>query len=118
MPAPSKFHDVAIAIHEALEDLQATYAFLGGYAIAAMGAPRDECRGIDCVVDCDKEWLVSHLRGYSQFRYMANAGTDKARFLYGPEDLMLVFFLSMSCMSSIDRVCCLGRYADLIGQCP
>lgn len=85
--------DAAIAIRESLDELGVQFGIFGGYAIAALGGPR-ESKDIDCVVSCEKQWLVERLKSRSEFRYMANSRKDLAAFLYGDRGVLVEFFPS------------------------
>lgn len=90
--------DAAIAIREALDELGVLFGIFGGYAIAAMGGPR-ESKDIDCAVNCEKEWLVEQLQSRSDFKYMGNSRKDLAAFLYGTRGVLVEFFPSKCALS-------------------
>lgn len=95
MPALAKLSDAAIALSKALDDLNVDHGIFGGFAVAAIGGPR-ESKDIDCAVGCSKEWLVSALSKVKGFKSMGNSRPDLAQFLYGDGNVLVEFFPSTS----------------------
>lgn len=59
----------------------------------SLGGPR-ESKDLDCVVNCDKEWLVQRLSRVAGFRSMNNIRTDLAQFIFGEANLLVESFPS------------------------
>ena len=93
MPSFGKLSDAAIAICKALDELGVDFGIFGGYAIAMLGGPR-ESKDIDCVVNCDKEWLVRQLSRIEGFQSMGNTRPDLAQFIFGNSNVLLELFPS------------------------
>jgi hypothetical protein len=91
MPSITKLSDAAIAINDACREIGVEFGIFGGYAVAVLGGPR-ESKDIDCVVNCEKEWLVEKLSQIRGFRSMGNTRADLASFLYGDENILIEFF--------------------------
>ncbi|KAG8631689.1 hypothetical protein KVT40_000829 [Elsinoe batatas] len=95
MPSILALSDAAIALTKALDDLGVEHGIFGGYAVAILGGPRAS-KDIDCVVNCNKEWLVERLSAVEDFSSMGNARPDLAVFMYKREVLVELFPASMS----------------------
>ena len=93
MPTVAKMSDVAIALAQVFEQLGVEFGIFGGYAVACLGGPR-ESKDIDCVVNCDKNWLVQQLSQVQNFRSMGNVREDVAIYV-AQHDVTVELFPSM-----------------------
>lgn len=77
-----RLNDAAIAVNKALLEARVTFGIFGGFAVGVHGGPR-ESKDIDCVVNCQKEWLVTFLSSKKDFLYTNNTRPDYAAFFWG-----------------------------------
>jgi len=93
MPTQGKLADAAVATCRALDTLNIDFGIFGGCAVAILGGPR-QSKDVDCVVDCNKEWLVQRLSEMEGFRSMGNSRPDLAQFIFGESNVLIEFFPS------------------------
>lgn len=83
----SQLNDAAIALDKVLAAANVKYGIFGGYAISILVGPR-ESKDVDCLASASKQQIVALLDGKFEFKYIDQARTDYAAFLWSdkPKD--------------------------------
>ncbi|KAI0378961.1 hypothetical protein F5Y04DRAFT_283331 [Hypomontagnella monticulosa] len=76
-----RLNDAAIALFRILSNAGIHFGIFGGYAIAAMGGPR-ESKDIDCLASVSKEKIIELLDGINGFAVIPQTRRDYVAFLW------------------------------------
>jgi hypothetical protein len=77
----ARLNDAAIKLHELLNEVHVKHGIFGGYAIGALGGPR-ESKDIDCLASISKRSLISFIDGKAGFQYISQTRPDYAAFFW------------------------------------
>lgn len=77
----ARLNDAAIRLYQLLDAASIKHGIFGGYAIGALGGPR-ESEDIDCVVSTSKQAVIQHLDGKSGFQCIPQSRTGYVAFFW------------------------------------
>lgn len=77
----TRLNDAAIALHRVLASANVKHGIFGGYAVAALGGPRDS-KDIDCLASVSKAQIVQLLNGRDGFTMLDSARNDYVAFFW------------------------------------
>lgn len=86
MVVQNRLNDAAIALNQVLASSNVKFAIFGGYAVTALGGPR-ESKDIDCIAKVSKEEAIRLLDKKNGFAVVPQTRQDYVAFLWSvPSD--------------------------------
>ena len=76
-----RLNDAAIALYRILSEAGIKHGIFGGYAIGALGGPR-ESKDIDCIAAVSKQEIIGILDGKQGFEYLPQSREDYVAFFW------------------------------------